>query len=101
MSRLDLDPDLYDEEEREMLESFERGEWRSVPNLDAELKRYQKMFRAARITENYGPVPYDVPYPWSKAARAKCGDGVIAAGGAGDDNLLQDNDQSSQEAKSQ
>jgi predicted DNA binding CopG/RHH family protein len=29
-------------EEKELLESIERGEWRSIDNLEAEKKRYQK-----------------------------------------------------------
>ena len=33
-------------EERELLESLERGEWRSVPNLEAEKKRFQKIAAA-------------------------------------------------------
>ena len=30
-----------DPEEKELLESLERGEWRSVDNLEAEKKRYE------------------------------------------------------------
>lgn len=30
-----------DKEEREVMESVDRGEWRSVKNLKAEIKRYQ------------------------------------------------------------
>lgn len=29
-------------EEQEILESVERGEWRSVPNLEQEIERYQR-----------------------------------------------------------
>jgi predicted DNA binding CopG/RHH family protein len=35
-------------EERELLHSFERGEWRSVPNLKAEKKKFQKAAGATR-----------------------------------------------------
>ena len=34
-----------DQDERELLESFERDEWISVPNVDAEKKRYQEAAR--------------------------------------------------------
>ena len=30
-----------DKEERDILESFERGEWKSVPNLKEEIKKHQ------------------------------------------------------------
>ena len=33
-------------EEKEMLDSYERGEWHSVKNLGSEIKRYQAMARA-------------------------------------------------------
>ncbi len=33
-------------EEKGMLDSYERGEWRSVKNLGSEIKRYQAMARA-------------------------------------------------------
>ena len=36
-----------DREEREFLESFERGEWKSIPNFDIERKKFQ---RAAATT---------------------------------------------------
>ncbi|MFA5866069.1 MAG: hypothetical protein WC975_15455 [Phycisphaerae bacterium] len=32
-----------DKEEKELLESVERGEWKSVPNLEKEKKRHQKV----------------------------------------------------------
>jgi len=35
-----------DQEERDILESFERGEWRSVPNVEEEIRRSQEMARA-------------------------------------------------------
>lgn len=34
-------------EEKDLLESFERGEWKSVPNLEEEKKRYQAYARAS------------------------------------------------------
>ena len=34
-----------DQEEKELLESFERGEWVPVPNVEAEKKRYQEAAR--------------------------------------------------------
>jgi predicted DNA binding CopG/RHH family protein len=36
-----------DREEREMLESFERGEWRSVPDKDEEIRRYASYARGS------------------------------------------------------
>jgi hypothetical protein len=33
-------------DEREILESVERGEWRSVPNLEQAIKRYQSYAQA-------------------------------------------------------
>ena len=36
-----------DEEERELLESIERDEWQSVPNVQGEVKRLQGYARAA------------------------------------------------------
>ena len=35
-----------DAEERELEESFERGEWKSVANLDAEIERHREYARA-------------------------------------------------------
>jgi predicted DNA binding CopG/RHH family protein len=35
-----------DQEEKELLDSFERGEWRSIPGQGAELERYRKYARA-------------------------------------------------------
>ena len=35
-----------DAEETELRESYERGEWKSVPNVEAEIKRYQEGARA-------------------------------------------------------
>jgi predicted DNA binding CopG/RHH family protein len=35
-----------DKEEREIVKSFENGEWRSVPNLEKEKKRFQGYARA-------------------------------------------------------
>ena len=34
-----------DDEERELQESYERGEWKSVPNVEAEIKRHQEYAR--------------------------------------------------------
>jgi predicted DNA binding CopG/RHH family protein len=34
------------EEEKDILDSFERGEWKSVKNLDAEKKRVREIARA-------------------------------------------------------
>ena len=42
---VDFDKIELDEEEREFEDSFERGEWRSVKNLDAEIERYQSYAR--------------------------------------------------------
>ena len=43
---VDFDKIELDEEERELEDSFERGEWRSVENLDAEIERYQSYARS-------------------------------------------------------
>ncbi len=34
-------------EEKEILKSVEKGEWRSVPNVRAEIDRYQKIARSS------------------------------------------------------
>ena len=44
---VDFDKIELDEEEREIEDSFERGEWRSVKNLDAEIERYQSYARSS------------------------------------------------------
>ena len=43
---VDFDKIELDEEERELEDSFERGERRSVKNLDAEIERYQSYARS-------------------------------------------------------
>ena len=43
---VDFDKIELDEEERELEDSFERGEWRSVMNLDAEVERFQGYARS-------------------------------------------------------
>lgn len=35
-----------DKEEQELVDSFERGEWHSVPNFEEEKKRYQEIAAA-------------------------------------------------------
>jgi len=35
-----------DKEEQDLVDSFERGEWRSVPNLEKEKKKYQEIAAA-------------------------------------------------------
>lgn len=32
-----------DKEERELLDSFEKGEWEKIPNLDVEMKKFRKL----------------------------------------------------------
>ncbi len=44
---IDFDKIELDEEERELEASFERGEWRSVKNPDAEIERYQSYARSS------------------------------------------------------
>ncbi len=44
---LELDP-----EERAIEESFERGEWKSIPNVEAEIKRYQEGAREWRMIQS-------------------------------------------------
>ncbi len=34
-----------DKEEKEILDSFERGEWKSVPNVKAEIEKHRKYAR--------------------------------------------------------
>ena len=46
MKKIDLDKIKLDKEEQELVDSFERGEWRSVPNFDQEKKLYQKIAAA-------------------------------------------------------
>ena len=43
---VDFDKIELDAEERELEDSFERGEWKSVENLDAEMERYRSYARA-------------------------------------------------------
>ena len=59
-------PDLYDEEEWEMISSFEDGELIPAPESEEELRRHKDLIRAARLAGKYGPVDYDEPYPWSR-----------------------------------
>ena len=66
---------LYDEEEWEMLESFENGEWQPDPDREARLRYWQEVFRQAYKHGRIGPVNYDVPYPWSRKAGGT-GDGA-------------------------
>lgn len=35
-----------DDEEQDLVDSFERGEWRSVPNFEQEKKKYQEIAAA-------------------------------------------------------
>jgi predicted DNA binding CopG/RHH family protein len=47
----------YDENERELIESVEKGEWKTIDNLDEEKKRYSKIFKESskkseRVTIN-------------------------------------------------
>ena len=79
-------PDLYDEEEWEMLSSFDEGEWTSTPEERAELKRHQELFRAADAAGKVGPVDYDKPYPWSKKSRPAESPPPLAGGGVTGDN---------------
>ena len=43
---VDFDKIELDTEEQELEDSFERGEWRSVKNLDTEIERYRNYARA-------------------------------------------------------
>jgi predicted DNA binding CopG/RHH family protein len=38
-----------DLEEQEILESFENGEWQSIPNVAQEIQRYQSYAQAAHL----------------------------------------------------
>ncbi|MYC34598.1 MAG: hypothetical protein F4X64_15655 [Chloroflexi bacterium] len=44
------DDGVEDEEELDMLRSLERGEWRSVPNLEEEMERARQMARNTMAT---------------------------------------------------
>jgi predicted DNA binding CopG/RHH family protein len=37
---------FFDKEERELIQSIERGEWRSVPNLKKEIKKHMAYAKA-------------------------------------------------------
>ena len=67
MPNVEPDASLYDDDEREMLESLESAEWQIEAGREARLSYWRKAFREARLGGNVGPVPYDVPYPWGKA----------------------------------
>jgi hypothetical protein len=43
---VDFDKIELDTEERELEDSFERGGWKSVKNLDAEIERYRNYAHA-------------------------------------------------------
>ncbi|MDP3995012.1 MAG: CopG family antitoxin [bacterium] len=48
----DLEKKYYhtlDAEEREILDAYNKGEFKSVPNLEAEKKRYQEIARATLV----------------------------------------------------
>ena len=49
-----------DAEEQALEESFERGEWQSIPNVEAEIKRYQEGARAF-LKKRYGIIPQHIP----------------------------------------
>ncbi len=61
---VDFDKIELDKEERELEDSFERGEWRSVKNLDAEIERYRNYARSFlnRPDENDGRVKSLIPF---------------------------------------
>ena len=69
MPNVEPDASLYDDDEREMLESLESAEWQIAAGREARLSYWRKAFRAARLSGGVGPVPYDVPYPWGKAKK--------------------------------
>jgi len=81
-------PDLYDEEEWEMISSFEDGELAPVPESCEELQRHQHLIRVARSAGKYGPVDYDKPYPWSKK-NSQALSPPLAGDGASEDNPQQ------------
>jgi hypothetical protein len=41
-----VDKEKMDPEERDLLESYEHGEWQPVKNFEAEAKRYREYARA-------------------------------------------------------
>lgn len=49
-----------DDEERAIEESLERGELKSVPNVEAEVKRYQETARVF-LKKRYGTIPRHNP----------------------------------------
>jgi len=46
-----MTPHKFDPEEKELLESYERGEWESIATLEGELQHYQS-YAAATIRKN-------------------------------------------------
>jgi len=58
--------------ERELLESVESGEWRSVPGREVEVSRYQEYaaatFRSQRDSETSASGGHSVPNPRGKRA---------------------------------
>ena len=42
---------VLSKDEKELLESVERGEWKSIPNLKKEIKRYQEYAKAKDVTK--------------------------------------------------
>ena len=77
--------EVYDDEEWEMLQSFENGEWQPDPDREARLEYWRNLFRQAYKHGYVGPVDYDVPYPWSSKAGA-------TGAGATDGRQHDDND---------
>ena len=82
----DDDDGVEDEEELDMLRSFERGEWIPVPDFAEHKKRIEEDLRIARLAGRIGPVPYDLPYPWSKRGVAKNAVPPLAGDAASGDN---------------
>ena len=69
-------------EERDLHQSIENGEWRSIPNLEAEKKRFQKV--AAHTLRSRGVVievhPDDAETLRKRAARKEVSFGGLISG---------------------
>ena len=70
---LEPDPNLYDAEEWEMLLSFENADQLPEPDREPRQTHWSEASVSARRPGYVGPVPYDIPYPWSKTSRTTPG----------------------------
>jgi hypothetical protein len=50
-----------DKEEQDLLDSYERGEWQSVENIETEIERYRKLARATLESSKDNPKDSEQP----------------------------------------